>query len=210
MTRLALVVLVLAACSKEGSKGGGADEDKGPRAGEVKEPPPPPPAPEDPKDIIAALDTYDDAMRMALPVMSDSVDEISPGAILFTAWAARKMRWADVAVAKNETSLKLVRKDGDEARGKRLCASGRIGEIEKISSDPKVFTGGLIAGWTDVYRFLAVGSTGELVGESRARFCGVVVGQYDYSNTGGGQTKSVMLVGMFDLPQNKPPAPTKP
>lgn len=55
-------------------------------------------------------------------------------------------------------------------------------------------------------RFAAVASTGELVAQSSANFCGVTTGKYSYSNSGGGTTHAVFLVGMFDLPENKPQA----
>ena len=135
--------------------------------------------------------------------MGDAGDEMNPGAMLFAVWAGNKLRWTDVAVPKNETSFKLVMKDSDAARQKRMCVSGSLIEISKGNDDPKIFTGGLVSNYGDIYRFMAVGSTGELVAQSRARLCGVVVGQYAYANTIGGQAKSVMLVGMFDLPENK-------
>lgn len=37
-----------------------------------------------------------------------------------------------------------------------------------------------------------------------ARFCGVVTGLYDDSNSGVGVGHAVQMVGMFDLPENKP------
>ena len=40
------------------------------------------------------------------------------------------MRWSDVAVEKDETTYALVQKDTNVERGKRLCASGSIIEIE--------------------------------------------------------------------------------
>jgi hypothetical protein len=199
-----LVAMAASGCSKEeGAAATPAGDPRGPAAGDVKPAPAPEPEPERPIDRIRAATTFAEAMAIARPLMADAVDEIDDGAVLLAAWGAEKMRWGDVAVARNETSLKLTLKDSDEARGKRMCASGRLVEIEKVSDDPKIFGGGLLVGYGDVYRFLAVGSTGELVGQSRARLCGVVIGQYAYANTGGGQTKAVMLVGMFDLPENK-------
>ncbi len=56
----------------------------------------------------------------------------------------------------------------------------------------------------NIYRFLAAGSSGTLVPQSYGRFCGVVTGTYDYSNSGGGTGHAVEMVGMFDLPENKP------
>lgn len=47
------------------------------------------------------------------------------------------------------------------------------------------------------------GDTGDLVQNSAARICGIVTGVSDYANTGGGQTPSVTIVGLFDLPANR-------
>jgi hypothetical protein len=40
-------------------------------------------------------------------------------------------------------------------------------------------------------------------GNTAARFCGVVTGLYDYSNSGGGTGHTADIVGMFDLPESK-------
>jgi hypothetical protein len=116
------------------------------------------------------------------------------------------MKWADVAVAKDETSFALVRKDADEARGKRMCTSGQVVQIEvqKIPGAGKHSEGLLMSSAGNIYNFIAAGSSGELVERSYARFCGVVTGKYDYSNSAGGEGHAVEIVGLFDLPENKP------
>jgi predicted RecA/RadA family phage recombinase len=50
--------------------------------------------------------------------------------------------------------------------------------------------------------FLAVGMRGKLADGSDARFCGAVMGEARYA-TKQGPAKTVTLVGMFDLPENK-------
>jgi len=211
MLRVAmLVVVVLAACSKDdGVERGTTREER-----EADEAPPPPKKKAKPEptlgERIAKAENYTDALRIAGPVLSDEIDKISDGAILLAIWVDAQRPWAELAV-EDETTTKRVMKDSDEERGRRMCARGRIVEIEKVSDDPKVFSGGLSTSSYDIVRFLAAGSTGDLVGSSRGRICGVVVGEYAYSNVGGGQTRAVMLVGMFDLPENKPtPAPKAP
>ncbi len=135
--------------------------------------------------------------------MTDTDDQTSPGAVMLGLWSMTRMKWADVAVAKNETSFKLVRKDSDASRGKRMCVRGQLIQIQKEKvGDGGVFTGLLLSGYSEIYSFIAVGSTGELVGTSRARFCGVVIGNYEYSNSGGGKGHAISIVGMFDLPEN--------
>jgi hypothetical protein len=92
----------------------------------------------------------------------------------------------------------------DENRGKRLCAPGVLIEIavEKASSTKKAASGLLMSDAGNLFRFYALGSSGELVAQSRARLCGVVTGRFDYSNSAGGTGHAVKIVGMFDLPEN--------
>jgi hypothetical protein len=149
-------------------------------------------------------DDYASALGIAAPILKDATNETDPGALLLTAWAIPNMKWTDVAAAKDETSYALARKDSDEARGKRLCASGSLIQIEKQKTDIGKFFDGLLTTYSgNLFHFLAVGSTGTLVQNSNARFCGVVTGLYGYANSGGGVGHAVQIVGMFDLPENK-------
>jgi hypothetical protein len=136
--------------------------------------------------------------------MSDTDDETSRGALMLALWANTRLRWSDVAVDKNETSFALIRKDSDASRGKRLCIRGTLIQIQKEGGgDATFFTGLMLTGNSQLASFIAVGSTGELVERRSARFCGVVIGRYDYSNSGGGKGHAVSVVGMFDLPENR-------
>lgn len=218
MRRL-LVVLMALGCSKGADKapataakpGEGANA-SAPLAKNIVEPLPTPAPEPEPEFDIRVIKAMDVALKVVLPQMEDSADEHSPGTVLFAVWAADNMRWTDVAVAKNETSAALVLKDSDEARGKRLCARGRIIEIAKEDTGEghgRIYSGGMWDANANVIRFFAVGSTGELVSRSNARFCGVVAGRYSYENSGGGSTHGIAMVGMFDLPENKPATPAK-
>ena len=136
--------------------------------------------------------------------MSDTDDETSPGALLLALWSSDRLKWPDVAVAKNETSFALIRKDSDANRGKRMCIRGQIIQIQKEKGDGmSLFSGLMLAGSGDITSFIAAGNTGALVARSRTRLCGVVIGTYDYSNSGGGKGHAISLVGMFDLPENR-------
>lgn len=168
-----------------------------------------PPAPEpevSPIDKIAALPSFADAIAATLPLMTDSENDISPGAVALAAWGAKDghMKWGDIGVPKDETSFALVQKDSDEERGKRYCASGRLIQIAVDKTRfGKLYGGLLMDNSRNLWAFTAVGSTGSLVEMSWARFCGVVVGRYNYSNSGGGTGHAIRIVGMFDLPDNK-------
>lgn len=168
----------------------------------VAEPEPPPP--EDPRETIQKLTSFTEAFQFALPTMDDTMDEDSVGATLLGFWAMKHMRLSDVRVTSSETSYSKVRKDPDAARGKRMCITGMVVQIQLVKTDfGRIFIGLLMSDSMDLYRFLAVRSTGDLVGKSRGRICGVVTGTYDYHNSGGGTGHAVSLVGVFDLPENR-------
>jgi hypothetical protein len=156
------------------------------------------------QDYAAAL-TLQDALDLSMVQMADTTNEDSLGTIYLTRWAADRMKLASVAVAKNETSFKLVMKDSDSELGKRLCVRGRLISISKVKRGPEqptIFAGLLNTGSFDIVSFFAVQSTGELVEGNRARLCGVVTGRYSYSNAGGGSTHAIKVVGVFDIKEN--------
>ncbi len=102
------------------------------------------------------------------------------------------------------TTWAKTRKDPDAERGKTTCVSGTVRQIAVDRSDLGTFYNGTItSGSGDWWRFTAVRDTGDLVQNSAARICGIVTGVSDYANTGGGQTPSVTIVGLFDLPANR-------
>ena len=166
------------------------------------------PEPEPPKesifDKVKKETTLEGALILSKPLMTDTHNEHSPGETVLTVWALQHMKWADVGVVKDETTFKLVKKDSDEEKGKRLCATGRLIQISVEKTNlGKVYSGLLITNSRDIYSFSNVGSSGSLVEEDRVRTCGIVIGNYSYSNSGGGTGHTVQLVGMFDLPENK-------
>lgn len=156
-------------------------------------------------DQIAKLSSASAAIGAAVPQMADSVNSVDDdGTILLARWSAKRLRWADVAVTKNETTFQAVLKDPDEARGKRLCIAGSIVEIVVVKTpDGKLFDGILHDYNGNLFKFAVAGSSGDLVAQSQARLCGFVTGKYDYSNSGGGTGHAIKVVGMFDLPANK-------
>ncbi len=154
----------------------------------------PPPAPISPEVQVARAERFEDAIALAKPAMANSRDELSAGAALLAHYT--KLRWADVDVPA-ETSIGHVQKDPDVERGKRMCAEGVIERIERRDLGPrKIYVGQLRAAEDDQVMFVALGTTGELIKRTRAKFCGAVIG------TAG---DAVSLVGMFDLPENRAP-----
>jgi hypothetical protein len=156
---------------------------------------------------------YPEAVATLKPMMSDTVDAESPVAALLGLWAADHMQWSDIAVTVDETSNALARKDPDAARGKRVCTSGTIHQIvvDRSALPRRLAVGQMDNGSMAFYHFIAVRSTGALVVDSWARFCGVVTGIYNFTNRMNGTTESVAIVGMFDLPENRgATAPSRP
>ena len=166
--------------------------------------PPPPPKTRDQLtgEAIAKETTIAGVWRFAGQHVEDGF-KLDGGKSILIAWGERRMAWADIQRLP-ETTYGKIRKDSDAERGKRLCRSGSVIEIEKVSNATgKYFVGGLIGDSGEILRFYALRSTGELVQGSYGRFCGVVTGTDDYENSAGGTSHGVVAIGLFDLPENK-------
>lgn len=198
MNRVVQMVLpiVLAGCSKHEYRE--TPVDIGPIPA-ISLQPSPAPAPT-PAQRLGTAKTLPEAVAIAAPLFADQLDTTDPAGLVFALWWSAHL---DAPGKLPITKRSLVLKDPQAERGKWMCTMGSITEIQvDRSAGPALYIGGIIDSSMAVTRFVAVGSTGELVEKSSATFCGVVVGRYDYSNVSGGQTRSIMLVGMFDLPEN--------
>ena len=152
---------------------------------------------EDPTTLAAAI-------ARARPLMVDGADGSSAGTLVLLGWSSRHLRWDDVAVDPDETSYELVQKDPDGQRGKRLCVSGTIAAMNPVRTDAALFWNGVLnAPRGRRFAFLAVASAGALADGSPARLCGVVTGRSNVAGPGARAAKAVVLVGMFDLPENR-------
>lgn len=172
--------------------------------------PAPPTEPADPvKDALIKMDhmTSADAFTFAKRDMADEVDQVSPGAAILALWAARRLRWADVYVAQDETTFAMVQKDSSEQLGKRMCSAGQVIEIhaEKPETGGHLANGILMSDSGHLYHYVVAGSSGAIGQGSYATLCGLVAGNYTYSNSAGGTGHAVEIVGMFDLPANRKP-----
>lgn len=145
------------------------------------------------------------AVAIAKPYFADGTNVRSDGTALLVAWGASHLTIPELK-KHPETTVGKVQKDPEAEEGKRLCKSGTIIEISKNSElNLTLFTGGLMTEGGDVLRFIALGSTGELVRSSYGTFCGIVTGLDEYANSAGGVTHGIAVTGMFDLPANKKP-----
>lgn len=160
---------------------------------------------------LVASPTLADGIGVMTPAFADKKDGLDPATAAFAFWLANRYKesigtlWTEIQ-ALPETKRALVMKDPEPERGKRLCTSGSVVQITADRSAGLVlYEGALMTPSSDFIRFISVGSSGELVDNSPARFCGVVTGIYSYANAAGGTTHSVRAVGVFDLPENKSP-----
>ncbi len=132
-----------------------------------------------PADILAARDLAS-AIELARPHFTDDRSAPNQGAKLLVRYAAAKLAWRDLEIAKSETSLELVEKDPAKAAGKRLCTTGMLARIEKTVVDgTDAYSARLTTETGDALELYAVGDTGSLVKRRPARFCGVVTGRLD-------------------------------
>lgn len=157
-------------------------------------------------DQMMATSSLSRALSLARKVMTDERGKLSKGAALLAFWAARNGLKVGQVRALPESGYKSVMKDSDEERGRYICTRGKLIEIRaEKTAYGKLYEGGMFMGWgySKVARFIAVGSTRGINQGSRARFCGVVIGRYSYSNSGGGTTHAVQLVGVFDIAENR-------
>jgi len=171
----------------------------------VPTPAAPPPEEDTPVKRLVNVSTLAAALQITLPLMEDTINKQSDGTIALSIWSTQHLKWSDVGVPRNETSIRLILKDSDAARGKRMCLPGMVVQIHKERGIERLYTGIFGAYYGQGFiSYAAVGDTGELVDQSPARFCGIVTGRYTYGNAAGGTTHAVSMVGMFDLPGNNP------
>jgi hypothetical protein len=159
-----------------------------------------PAAPSTPEPKPAAPATIFDQPTLAKAVdfaraeLTDTRDAPSQGAKLLAKYIAVKSKWAELAVAKNETSLEVVEKNPMAQLGKRVCVSGALAKLEAQNLDGlELHVGRINIANGDGIEMYAVGKTGTLARRKPAKFCGVVTGRYD-----GGGAPATFAVGMFD------------
>lgn len=203
MNKLAMLVCVVAAmggCKEKVEEPPPVARGGGP----INAPEPPPAKPKSFEETVLDAPTLAQAIEFARP----DVKAFS-GQDAVSGWAARHLKWSDVFAAEPETNFAQALGDEKAALGKRMCPSGTITEMRKgHTADVRV--GMLDMGGPVVFRFYAVGSSDGLAVGEWAGFCGAVLGDYVYEDKAGRMMRALSLVGMFDLPENKPPPASKP
>lgn len=143
---------------------------------------------------LAHLRDYDDE--------GTGVVSYSKGTFWFVAWAARHMRWSDVAA--NETTHAKVIRSSKTERGKRACFEATVEDLrgDELEGD-KFHAANMSLDSGGILKIIAVKDvTGVREGE-RARVCGVVMGTARYVSALDVRVTAVQIVGMFDTPVNR-------
>lgn len=152
---------------------------------------------------LMATPSFDDALRLVLPDLVDATEKPCVGAERLSEWMAKYGSAADLARRVN-TTLKVAKKDMRAGHGKVVCVAGKLDQIARdTTTEAEVYIGLLWTDESDRVYFYAGGDSGALVEGDHARFCGVVAGDYSFTNVSGGETPSVHVVGTFDLGTDK-------
>lgn len=126
------------------------------------------------------------------------------GSEALAVWASIRLTW-DQLTPLEPTSYAKAKKDPALELGRRICiVNGHVVQILADRSMGIPVYRGLLSyeSVMSLLSFVAVGSTGDIVEQSRASFCGVVTGAWEFPNLAGGATQTVHVVGMFNLPEN--------
>lgn len=142
-----------------------------------------------------------EALGIIQPQFADSQDKPDPATSLFALWMGDNPSWSAIQRLPETTHARVL-KDSESEVGKRMCVSGTVVQISK-EQGTKLFSGTLMSDDMKPVFYIAAASTGDIVGQARGKFCGVVTGRYSYGNVSGGTTHAVRLVGLFDLPENR-------
>ena len=100
-----------------------------------------------------------------------------------------------------QTKYREAEKSPETERGKLMKYRGQLMQIKNINDN--LCEGTIIQNGWDVVFFYAVGSTKGLYANSWGTFYGIFTQQYSYQNTGGGTTHALVLVGYFDITENR-------
>ncbi len=154
--------------------------------------------------ILNSAKSLTDVIELVKPHMEDGVNQMPEGATAIPLWAqSNDFSWSALNEIPTTTYGKIM-KDSESERGKRLCVTGTVIEIAvDRSAGLTTYNAGMMSDSFKVTRLLAIESTGDIVAQSNARFCGITIGTMSYTNAAGGTTSAPYLVGMFDLPENK-------
>ena len=102
-----------------------------------------------------------------------------------------------------KTNYQRMKKDIISESGKGFCFEGMVHEI-RVNREitPPVTEALMYVPYEGYIAIMAVRSSGDILPEEKAKFCGIATGNM-YYQTLRGEDSSPYLLGMFDLPENK-------
>lgn len=124
----------------------------------------------------------------------------------------RKLVFWDALVGMNwdelnnipQTDYQKMNKDIVAESGKSFCVEGRVAQIQVNRTVKPAFTEAVIVvPYEGRVAVIGVKSSGDILPDTVARFCGIVAGTRSYTIMGSPAGSHPHLVGMFDLPENK-------
>ena len=124
----------------------------------------------------------------------------------------RKLVFWDTLVGMNwdelnnipQTDYQKMNKDIVAESGKSFCVEGRVAQIQVNRTVKPAFTEAvMVVPYEGRVAVIGVKSSGDILPETVARFCGIVAGTRSYTIMGSPAGSLPHLVGMFDLPENK-------
>jgi hypothetical protein len=162
---------------------------------------------------VALVTSLAEVIPIVRPQMSAGADGYGDGAAVLVAWLGiHKATVESIEAIPDDTDYGMVMKDASAELGKRYCVTGKVITIEVMPGEPKAYSG-LLADGDHGVRFVAARSTGRIVADSTARYCGIVTGSTSRKGADGKTYRSADTVGLFDLPENRaaasgaPPSP---
>jgi hypothetical protein len=157
--------------------------------------------PADGSTIVALPSTLTDAIAAYRPHMADVArgmgQEIPTGTVELLTWMAIMKPSAPDISAIPETTFDRFLKDSSGERGKRICVSGSVAGINLVRGSYTYSTGSIVARRATVASFYTAADTGKIFRGSKARFCGVGTGVYEYESLAKKTIQSISLVGLF-------------
>lgn len=159
---------------------------------------------------VASAPTLDEAIKRAFPKLGAEFqdkekDSVSLGANGLIWWAQDHLTW-NLFDNIPSTSYKQFRKDPFSEAGKKICTKVVVSEIFTVrDKDNTSYFATLIdrQSSSQFYQAVLLKSTENVVENSRVRFCGIALENYQYKNIAAKFTNSIFMVGMLDLPTNK-------
>lgn len=102
-----------------------------------------------------------------------------------------------------KTNYQKMKKDIIAESGKSFCFEGMVHEIQVNRTVTPLITEALMyVPYEGYVAIMAVKSSGDILPEEKAKFCGIAAGNR-YYQTLMGTNSAPYLLGMFDLPENK-------